>query len=134
MASDDKKFEYIQERLDTVIDKVHEINSSLGAHSANFAAHIKQDEGMHEELKRSNDILAENTESLKTHMHRTALLEDYLKKVDQRFTPIELEHIKRQAVKENNIAMLKLVAKIGGAVGAISTIGVAAKFVLENLL
>lgn len=134
MAKDDDKIDYIQQRLDAVSDKVSDIGSSLKAHTSTFELHVKSDEEMQRELKRCNDILADNTSSLKDHIARTNLLEDYIKKVDARFEPVELDHIKRAAVKEWRTDMLKLLAKIGAAVTALGSLGVAAKFLLEFIL
>lgn len=132
--SDDSKIDYIQERLDKVVDKVHDISASVDTLTMSLESHTKQDERMYDELKRSNDILAENTESLKDHMRRTQLLEDFVRKVDTRIAPIEREHMSRKVLQAHRNATLKLIAKLGAAVGALGAMGAAAKFLIQFLM
>lgn len=128
MASD--KIDYIQHKIDDVADTCVKIDKELALYKAAFDAHLEQDEKMYEEFKRMNDILHENTLSLKEHIHRTNLLQDMVAKMDQRLSPVELEHIQKVAVKTWVYDKLKLMGKIGAAIGAIG----AAWLVLKPLM
>lgn len=132
--TDDDKIDYIQSRVDTAIDKIHDVGAALQAHATDFAAHSKQDEHMYEELRRANDILSENTASLKAHMRRTDLLEDYMKKMDARFMPVEVDHQNKVAVQDWVGVKLKFIAKLGAAAAALGTLSVAAKLLIEYIL
>ncbi len=122
------KVDYIQGKLDEVADTCQRIDKEVCAQKVAFDEHIKQDERMYEEFKRMNDILQQNTDSLKEHMHRTDLLEDLVKKVDERFQPIELEHIEKKVIEKYKserkakwvakaIFVAKILSGIGAAVG-----------------
>jgi uncharacterized protein YukE len=120
MAKDlEQKMSYIQEKLDDVASTVHKIDKEVALQKAAFEDHQKQDEGMYEELKRMNNILQENTESLREHMHRTELLEKVVKKIDDRLSPFEQEKLKKEAV--DHYRKEKLV-QIGKWLGLIATI------------
>ena len=74
MARDlEQKLGYIQDKVDEVSSTVHKIDKDLAIHKSTFDDHLKQDERMYEEFKRMNDILQQNTESLKEHMHKIDL-------------------------------------------------------------
>lgn len=120
MSDIGNKLGYIQSKLDDVSEVTAKIDKDLALHKAQFEAHIQQDERMYEEFKRMNDILQQNTDSLKEHMHRTELLEELVTKMDARLTPVELDHLKKKAVsdwvKEKAIFIAKVAAGITGAV------------------
>jgi type I site-specific restriction endonuclease len=118
MARLDDQIEKIKDGVDKIESAIHQIDKNFSLHKAVFDEHVKQDESMYQELKRMNDILQTNTESLKEHMHRTDLLEQMVRKMDERFTPIEIEHIKKEAVGEYVKDKMVLVAKIAGALTA----------------
>ncbi len=113
------KLTLIQDKVDEVSDTVHKVDKEVALQKAAFDDHLKQDERMYEEFKRMNDILQQNTESLKEHMHRTNLLEDLVQKMDKRLSPIELDRIEREAVKKYRNERLVKIAKILGAIGAL---------------
>ena len=81
--SDSKKIDYIQEKVDSMADTVKNIDKEVALHKAAFDAHTKQDETMYGELKRMNDILQSNTESLKEHISNNHLLRDMISKMDK---------------------------------------------------
>jgi uncharacterized protein YukE len=127
MAKDlDSKINYIQEKLDDVAGTIHKIDKDVALQKAAFEEHQKQDEGMYEELKRMNDILQLNTESLKEHMHRTELLEKAVNILDTRLSPIEHEKIQKKAIedyrKEKIIEIAKILGLITAALGVITAI------------
>lgn len=132
--ADDSKLDYIQERVDTVVDRVADISVSVEKLKTTFEHHISQDESLKSEFARMADTLSDNTSSLREHMRRTDLLEQYVKSVDARFTPLELEMIRKKAVNSWIIAKLKLVAKLGAAVSALGVLGLAAKHVILFIL
>jgi len=134
MATRDDKIDYIQKKLDTAVDKMHDMNASLRTHMGNFETHTRQDEGMYEELKRMNNILSDNTASLKDHMYRTDLLEDYIKKVDIRFLPVERAHADKKAINTWIFTKLKFIAKLGAAAVGLGSLMVAVKFLIQFLL
>lgn len=117
----------IDNKIDDVSDSIHKVDKELALHKAAFEQHIKQDELMYEEFKRMNDILQQNTESLKEHMHRTELLEDIVKKMDARLSPVEIRHIEEEAVKRHRHDMMMKTAKIVGALTALGGLLVALK-------
>ena len=127
MAKDiDDKLNSIQEKIEDVANCVNKIDKEVALQKAAFDDHLKQDERMYEEFKRMNDILQQNTESLKEHMHRTELLEVMMQKMDLRLSPIEKNNIETAAVKayRHEIAMkaAKIVAIVTGIVGAITAL------------
>jgi cell division protein YceG involved in septum cleavage len=117
MMSDSKKIDYIQEKVDSVAEVACRIDKAQALQQAAFDAHTKQDEQMYGELRRMNDILQSNTESLKEHMSNNALLKDMIHKMDQRLDPIEREFIEKTAVKSWVLHKVKFISKVGAAVG-----------------
>lgn len=126
--ADDK---YLRDKLDALVEKAHDIDSSLKSHVATFEAHTKQDEKVFDELKRNTDILAVNTESLKSHMRRTDQLEEYVKRVESRLTPLEVEALRKEAVRQWWHDKVFLFAKLGGAGAALGAVGAALKILLH---
>ena len=59
----------ISEKLDDVVTSIYKVDKEVALQKSAFDEHIKQDEKMYEEFKRMNDILQQNTQSLKEHMH-----------------------------------------------------------------
>lgn len=130
---DDNKLDYITRKLDVVADKVADIDTKLEVHIAKFdiAAEKAAEDRMN--IGRNTDVLHANTASLQDHMKRTELLEDYVKKIDERFTPVELEALKKKAVGEWWKLRILFLAKLGGALGAIGALGAAAKMLIHYL-
>lgn len=131
MAND--KIDNVVEKLDSVSDKVSDINTKLEVHISKFNMHIDQEQEQNEILKRNTDILHVNTASLKDHMERTDLLESYVKKLDQRIAPVELELLRSTAVSDWWKARVVFLAKLGGAIAAIGTLAGMAKWLLNAL-
>lgn len=128
-----EKLDYIVHKLDIVTDKVADINSHLEVYVAKFDAHVAQEDDQKEVLKRNTEILYENTTSLKDHMQRTDLLEAYIKKIDERFTPVEMAAMRKKAVSDWGKSKLVLLAKLGGATGGIGAIAAIIKFLIHYL-
>jgi chromosome segregation ATPase len=124
------QLDHIQERIDTVIDRVADANKSLESFKTAFELHVEKDDQMSSKLIGLHDTLIENTQNLREHMRRTDLLEEYVKAVDARFTPVEMERLRSRAVNAWISSKLGLVVKVGAALGAGATIGVA----LQKLL
>jgi DNA repair exonuclease SbcCD ATPase subunit len=124
----------IDEKIDNVSDSIHKIDKEVALQKAAFDEQIKQDEKMYEEFKRMNDILQQNTDSLKEHMHRTDLLETMITRMDQRLSPIELERIEDEAVKKYRNSKLKKYGKVLGAIATAIGILAAVKPLLLKLL
>jgi DNA repair exonuclease SbcCD ATPase subunit len=124
----------IDEKIDNVSDSIHKIDKEVALQKAAFDEHIKQDEKMYEEFKRMNDILQQNTDSLKEHMHRTDLLETMITRMDQRLSPIELERIEDEAVKKYRNSKLKKYGKVLGVIATAIGILAAVKPLLLKLL
>jgi hypothetical protein len=124
----------IDNKIDDVSDSIHKVDKELALHKAAFEQHIKQDELMYEEFKRMNDILQQNTESLKEHMHRTELLEDIVKKMDARLSPVEIRHIEEEAIKRHRKEMLIKTGKIVAGITAVIGLLAAAKPLILALL
>lgn len=132
--ADNSKLDYIQERVDTVVDRVADLNKTVEGLKATFEHHIKQDEHMQDELTKMSSTMQANTLSLQEHMRRTNLLEDYVKSVEARFSPIEMEQLRKKAVQNWISVKLKFIAKLGGAITAAGAIGMAAKHFLLTWL
>jgi DNA repair exonuclease SbcCD ATPase subunit len=133
----DELLNKIDTKLDEMSDVIHKVDKDVALHKAAFEDHTKADEKMYDELRRMNDILQTNTESLKEHMHRTELLEDLVKKMDQRLSPIEEERIQIEAIKKYKHEKLEKIIQWGKILGVILTligITVAAKPLLLKLL
>jgi hypothetical protein len=118
----DTKLDYVVSRLDAVVDACNKIDKDLTEHKAVFDAHLAQDERMYQEFKRMNDILAENTESLKEHMRRTTLLEKAILNMENRLNPIEIEFIEKNAVSKYVSSKVVIIAKIAGAMTALGSL------------
>jgi hypothetical protein len=131
---DSKKLDYIQERVDIVADTVSRIDKEVALQKSALDVHTKQDEEMYAELKRMNDILQSNTESLKEHMSNNVLLKDMVSTINKRLDPIELEFIQKNAVKSWVIIKVKFIAKLGTAVAAVAGAWVYVKPMIEHLL
>jgi Mg2+ and Co2+ transporter CorA len=112
----------IDSKLDEVSECLHRVDKEVALQKSAFDDHLKQDEKMYEEFKRMNDILQSNTESLKEHMHRTALLEQLAQKMDARLTTIELEKLELAAIKKYRNEKLMKIAKILGIIATIVAI------------
>jgi len=130
MAKDENNVNYIQEKLDDVLSYVHKIDKELAVSNNNLKLHASHNEkiynSLHTELQRLNEILEVNTESLNQHIARTELLEnradileELIRKIDYRLSPIEIERIEKAAI--NKFKNEKLI-KIGKIVGAIATV------------
>lgn len=128
MSDEKKNDNYIRANISEIkrdVEKLNEqasnIDKNLIAYKVAFDQHLEQDERMYQEFKRMNDLLFENTMSLKEHMHRTSLLEQTMLKMDERLAPIEVERIKKQAVgafiKEKVYLSGKVLAAITAAIG-----------------
>lgn len=124
----------IDHKLDDVSDSIHKVDKEVALQKASFDEHVKQDAKMYEEFKRMNDILQQNTESLKEHMHRTELLEEIVKKMDARLSPVEIRHIEEEAIKRHRKDLLIRTGKIIAALAALGGIIAAIKPVLILIL
>lgn len=122
--SSDDMLNKMDEKLDEVSNYCHKIDKEVALQKAAFDVHTKQDEQMYEELKRMNDILQQNTDSLREHMAQTQLLKDTVLKIDARLAPFEVERIEVEAVKKYRNAKLKKYGKILGIIA--TAIGVLA--------
>jgi len=129
----DGKLDSIADKLDNIVEKVADMGTKLEVHISKFETHVEQEDEHKEALQRNTEVLQQNTESLKDHMERTDLLEAYVKKIDERFTPLELEAMRKKAVTEWRNDKLVLIAKIGGALSALGAIGAALKVLLQHL-
>lgn len=130
----DDKVDHIQNKVEEVSTTVHKIDKDLALQKAAFDDHLDQDKRIFEEFKRMNDILQQNTDSLREHMRRTDILEDMAKKFDARFAPIELAHIEQKIINKYTTARKKkirdrlvFITKIVGGTSAAIAIYLALK-------
>jgi hypothetical protein len=134
---DSKKIEYIQKRIDSVADTVANIDKEVALHKVALEAHTKHDEELdeelHVELRRMNDIMQSNTDSLKEHMSNNILLKDMVSSINKRLDPIELEFIQKNAVKSWMMTHLKILAKFSTAIAALAGAWVYVKPFIEHL-
>lgn len=108
------KVEKIQDKVSSINGEVKDLNSKFGQHEELFRAHLETDQKMYEEFAVMNKTLIENTQSLKEHMKRTAVLEEShreqhkalkeqhkaLMEISDRVKIFEDDKLKKQAVKE----------------------------------
>ena len=106
-------------KLDQIADTVAKIDKEVALQKAALESHTEKDENMYLELKRMNDILQSNTESLREHMGNNALLKDMIDTLNKRLEPIELKHIQQEAVRGWVMSQAKLIVKVGAAAGVI---------------
>ena len=118
--SDNKKLDYIQERVDSVAETVANVDKEMALQKAAFESHTKQDEQMYGELKRMNDILLQQHESLKEHINNNVLLKEMLHNMNKRLEPIEIEYIQKAAVREWVLKKAKFVGKVATAIAAVA--------------
>lgn len=131
--ADDSKIDYITRRLDGVAEKVSDISVKVGAQEVKLEVQVADLRDINSELKRNNDILQTNTASLQEHIRRTNLLESYVKHVEERFSPIELEQVRKKAINEWIKKQAIFLAKISGMLGAVGGAGAAIKYVSHLL-
>ena len=115
----DDKLNHIRDKVDEVSETVYKIDKEVALQKAAFDAHMEQDEKMYSEFKRMNDILQENTLSLKEHMAQTMLLKDMCLKMDARLAPLEVQDIEQKAIKEYRKDRIMMMAKVLSALAAI---------------
>ena len=132
--SDNKKIDYIQERVDSVAEALAKIDKDTALQRVALEIHTKQDEQMYDELKRMNNILQQNTDSLREHMDNNVLLKDMLDNMNRRLEPIEVEFIQKAAVRNWVLNKAKFIGKIATAIVAVAGVWVFFKPLLVHLL
>lgn len=120
MAND--KLDNVMEKLDNVEDKISDIRTKLEVHLSKFDIHVELEKEQNDILKRNTDILQENTRSLREHMERTDLLETYVQQLEKRVSPVEMDLLRSNAVADWWKSRVVFMAKLGGAIAAVSTI------------
>jgi hypothetical protein len=128
------KLNSIHDKMDGLSDTLHKVDKETTLQKAIFADHILREDEMFSEFRRMNDILQQNTDSLREHMRRTDVLEDIIQKMDLRFTPIEIAHIETQVIEKYKSDRKKKIkdtlmfwAKIAGGLSATIAIYMALK-------
>ena len=134
MAKVSDKIDEIAGKVDGVVETLHKVDKDMALQRAAFDDHLKQDELVYQEFKRMNDILQQNTDSLKEHMLRTSMLENIMIKMDSRLNPIEIEFVRKAAVSDWIYSKLKWIGKIGAALTASVGLWMLAKEILTHLL
>ena len=132
--ADDKKIDYVLDRLENVSEKVDEIGTSLAHHAAKFDSHVERTAEERQQIQRNTDILHNNTLSLQAHMKRTDILESYVKRIDERFTPVEIESARAEAVSNYVKGKVPFLAKLGGALTTLGGLGAGLKLLLQHFL
>lgn len=128
--ADDKKLDYITDKLDFVADKIYEIDTNLQVHIARFESVAQDSAEDRRNIKRNTEVLQENTVSLQDHMKRTDILEAYVKGVESRFTPVEMDAMRRKAVNEWAKSRVFFLAKLGGAITGLGAAAGLVKFLI----
>ena len=125
----DDKVDRIENNLEDVKATVNNIDKELALHKASLEEQKEHDTRAWDELKRMNDILQQNTNSLNEHMRRTDILEDMVQRFDTRFSPIELSYIEQKVIdkyildrKAKIKSALIFLTKVAGAIGAVITL------------
>lgn len=124
----------LEESIKDASNKVNGLDKTIAEYKVSFDHHVAIDEHMYAELKRMNDILAQNTESLRTHIKRTDLLEQAVMKMDVKLTSLEIKDIEKEAVKKWIKDTAKLTAKICAAGAALVTAAMAAPTFIKWLI
>lgn len=122
------------QKLDTIVEKIAEVDKKLEVHLTDFRNHVERETERGEQIKANTTILQANTSSLEQHMARTDALETFVKQINERFTPVELESIRKKAVVEWWKGKIVLLGKIGAAIGAVGAIAGILKFMLLHTL
>lgn len=136
MSEDDQNTSYLSksiDKLESAVEKIDEkcgsIDTSLLRLTDRFDSHLAQDEAMYVEFKRMVDILSENTQDIKHHIARTDMLQDdhillkeLCKMIDVRLSVFEQDKIKKQAIKEFQVEVMKKWGKIFAVVASIVTL------------
>lgn len=125
----DKDDSYIKDELKAVRESIKEVSEKVSEMDVLVKTHVEKDERLYDAFQRTNDILAQNTDSLKEHMHRTDLaekrtdlLEEAVKTFHKRLNPIETEIIRKDAVSSWKKDRIYMLAKAMGAVAAFGTL------------
>ena len=109
----------IKSAVGDLSEKVYNLDKNTIEHQIVIGNQLETSKTMCVELRRMNDILQQNTNSLIDHMHRTGLLENAVEAIDKRLSPIEIERLKSQAVKSWLVDQVMLASKmVGGVTGA----------------
>lgn len=120
----------IDSSIKDISNKINELDKTLVEYKVSFEHHIGADENMHSELKRMNNILAENTESLKYHIRRTDLLESNSVTLANRLSELEIKSIEANAIKQWISSQTKMVGKI---IASLVTLGTLASYIPDLL-
>lgn len=120
----------LEDKVENLTVNIQRIQSTVQSQSNTLNDHIAvvaaKEARIAQELTRSNDILRENTDSLKEHIRRTELLENKLSSIDGRLCPIEQEFLRSQIIKNYIKDKWKRWAIILGIIG--TSIGIIARF------
>lgn len=128
-----EKLDGIAHKLDTVVEKLADVNTKVEVLASNFNSHVAHEEEQVKAMAENTKVLQANTNSLQEHMSRTNMLETYMKKMDERFSPLELESIRKKAVAEWWKTKVIILGKVGAAIGAVGAIAGIVKFLLSAL-
>lgn len=92
---------------------------------------------LRKDFKDMNETLAINTESLRTHIRRTELLEHATVKLDGRLSELEIKKIEKAAIKNWLISFAiisgKVLAGIGAVIGAVAGFPIVAQWLVRIL-
>ena len=133
MADDNSKIDYIANRLDHVADKVDDLKDTLVGLVTKFEMHVEREDEDRVHVIKNTNTLNTNTVSLQEHMKRTAALEEYVRNIEGRFTPVELDVMRKNAINAWIKAQVIFLGKIGGALTALGAIAAAVKLLLNHL-
>lgn len=112
----------LKESVSGASDKLNHLDKTVAEYKIVFDHHSESDALMYDELKRMNNILAENTNSLKYHIKRTNALEELAVGMNTRLSELEIRNIQINAVKDWKRSRMMLAAKIVGASTGISAV------------
>ena len=129
-----KGLEKVEEKCDKTLEKVSEINRAVDR--LEMAQDVQENhmKRFHEEHRRMNDILDENTKSLIIHEKRTTISEKRIEinedkhlQLEERFKPIEKRYNEVQIIKKFLASKWGKISIIIGIMSAIA--GVVMKFI-----
>lgn len=127
----DVKLSGIQDQINDISDVVHKVDKEIALTQQTLKQHTAHDEILDaqivKQLQAIGVTLQKNTESLIEHMRRTEAVEHLIQKIDSRLEPLEVKHIREEAVRAWRQEFFLKTMKIVGAIGTIIAIVIGIK-------
>lgn len=127
------KIDYISEKVDGIAESVHHIDTRLALSQQALTDHMSHDEKNDAEilvqLKEMNLHMGEVKLDVAHHIARTDELQEFVKKIDERLSPLELDKIRAAAAAQTKLEMAaqskEIRTKVFKVLGLLATIATA---------